>query len=119
MQVCVPSPSGAFSRCLGQCTGRATNPPTSAHSTGLKTRAKGRPTWRVVAGPAVDFDPINLKIPLDPDTAARIRRANERGWVDTTEIATPSWPVVLMGGTDREHEQLALRTLNRKQEKTI
>jgi hypothetical protein len=76
----------------------------SAHSAGLKTRAKGRPTWRILAGPAVNLDPINLVIPLDPETAARVRRSNERAWVDTTEIATPSWPVILVGGSDREHE---------------
>jgi hypothetical protein len=76
----------------------------SVHSTGLKTRAKGRPTWRVVAGPAANLDPINLAIPLDPDAAARSRRANERAWVDVTEIPTPSWPVVLVGGGD--HDQL-------------
>jgi hypothetical protein len=29
--------------------------------------------------------------------------------VDTTEIATPSWPAILMGGSDREHEQLVHR----------
>jgi hypothetical protein len=79
-------------------------PPRSAHFTGLKTRAKGRPTWRVVAGPAATLDPINLAVPLSPETAARVRRANERAWVGTTKITTPSWPTILVGGSDYEHE---------------
>jgi YHS domain-containing protein len=80
------------------------NTPRSAHKSGLKTRAKGRPTWRVVAGPAANLDPINLAVPLSPETVARVRRANARAWVDTTEIATPAWPVILVSGSDHEHE---------------
>jgi hypothetical protein len=85
-------------------THHAERPPRSAHSTDTKKRAKGRPTWRIVAGPTADLDPINLALALDPQTAARVRRANERAWVDT-EIPTPSWPVILMGGSDYEHER--------------
>ena len=48
----------------------------SAHSTGLKSGAKPGRAWRLVAGPGADLHPINLVIPLDPETAARNRRAN-------------------------------------------
>jgi hypothetical protein len=92
-------------------------PPTSARKSGLKTRAKGRPTWRIVAGPAANLDPINLTIPPDPDTAARTRRANERAWVDTTEIATPSWPVVVVGGGSHEHELMHRARQHKSEEK--
>lgn len=78
-------------------------PVTSARKPGLKTRANPRPTWRVVAGPGADLHPANLTVPLDPDTAARVRRANERAWVDTTEITTPTWPVILVGGGEHAH----------------
>jgi hypothetical protein len=77
----------------------------SAHFTGLKIGSlAGRP-YRQIAGP--ELNPTSLRLaslPLDPDTAARIRRANERVWVDTAEIPTPTWPVVVMGGGDRGHE---------------
>jgi hypothetical protein len=80
-------------------------PPTSARKSGLKTRAKGRPTWRIGAGPAADLHPINLAVPLDPQTAARARRANGLVWIDTTEIVSPSWPVILVGGSDHQHRK--------------
>jgi hypothetical protein len=67
------------------------------------------PRWKVVAGPAANLHPINLAIPLDPDIADRVRRANERAWIDITEIPTPSWPVILVGGSDREHELVRRR----------
>jgi hypothetical protein len=65
------------------------------------------------------ISPINLAIPLDPETAARVRRSNERAWVDTTEIATPSWPVILVGSSGHEHELVRQRhPPTSKQEKT-
>jgi hypothetical protein len=72
----------------------------------------------VVAGPDANLDPINLVVPLDPDTAARIRRANERAWIDTTAIPGNSWPIIVIGGSDHEHELVhRRRQLNPKQEK--
>jgi hypothetical protein len=93
-------------------------PHTSARKSGLKTRAKGQPTWRVIAGPAAGLDPLNLVTPLDPDTAARVRRANDRAWIDETPIAGAGWPVILIGGGDLEQQLVHQgRQLNPKQEK--
>jgi hypothetical protein len=77
----------------------------NAHFTGLKIGSFGSRPYRQVAGP--ELSPTSLRLaslPLDPETAARIRRANERAFLDTAEIPTPSWPVVLVGGDDHEHE---------------
>ena len=94
-------------------------PPISARKSGLKTRAEDRPTWRVTAGPGADLHPINLAIPLDPDTAARARRAKERVWVDTTAIPGNGWSIVLIGSSDYVHELVHRRHQpNPKQEKT-
>ena len=70
------------------------------HSTGLKTRTKSDRAWRITAGPVAGLDPINLQGPLDPDTAARTRRANARYWAEATLIGPRDWPINLFGGTD-------------------
>jgi hypothetical protein len=44
---------------------------------GVEMAWQKRPrVWKVVAGPGVSH--INLVIPLDPDTASRVRQANAR-----------------------------------------
>jgi hypothetical protein len=93
---------------------------TSAHFTGLKTDAKhGRP-WRVVAGSAAGLDPINLAIPLDPETAARSRRANQRYWAAAALSGPRDWPIDWIGGGDLEHELVRQRRkFKLKQEKTL
>ena len=53
-----------------------------------------------MAGPGAALDPINLAIPLDPDTAARIRRANARHWAEAALIGPCDWPIDLIGGAD-------------------
>jgi hypothetical protein len=84
----------------------------SAHSMGLKIGTKRDRPFRIVAGPAANLDPINLAVPFDPETAARVRRAN------ATEIPTPTWPVILIGGSDHEHELVCrARKAKLKQEK--
>src|SRR5262245_48160906 len=95
-------------------------PQTSAHSTGLKIGTKPGRGFRQVAGPALSETSLRLaSLPLDPQTAARVRRANEQAYVDTTEIPTPSWPAILMGGGDCEHQlEHQARQLKLKQEKT-
>jgi hypothetical protein len=70
---------------------------TSAHKTGLKIGTKRDRPLRVIAGPVATLDPINLAIPLDPQTAARIRRANEQAGIDTTPIAGAGWPIIEIG----------------------
>ena len=76
----------------------------SGDSTGLKTRTKRDRPWRITAGPAVGLDPINLQVPLDPETAARIRRTNARYWAESTLIGPGDWPIDLVGGGDLQHE---------------
>jgi hypothetical protein len=66
-----------------------------------------------VAGPAADLDPINLAIPLDPETAARNRRANHRYGAGAALIGPRDWPIDLVGGGDFERE-LVRRRLHKK-----
>jgi hypothetical protein len=77
---------------------------TSAHSTGLKSRTKSDRAWRITAGPAAGLDPVNLAIPLDPETAARNRRANAHHWVEATLIGPRDWPIDWVGGGDLARE---------------
>jgi hypothetical protein len=80
-------------------------PSRNAHFTGPKIVAKpGRPL-RIVAGPAAGLDPINLAIPLDSETAARIRRAHQRGSTRAVLIGPHDWPINLIGGGDLEHRR--------------
>jgi hypothetical protein len=73
-------------------------PPRSTRKTGLKTGTKvGRP-YRQIAGPGLS--PISLRLaslPLDPEFAARIRRANGRAHL----IGPKDWSVELIGGRRR------------------
>jgi hypothetical protein len=55
-----------------------------------------------VAGPAADLDPINLAVPLDPETAARNRRANARYWAEAARIGPRDWPIDWIGGGDSQ-----------------
>jgi hypothetical protein len=93
-QFCRPKCKGEFRRHSARLGGKwgaplptlrgaARNTPRSARKSGLKTRADARLTWRLVAGPDADLDPVNLAVPLDPDIAARVCRANERAWLET------------------------------------
>jgi hypothetical protein len=85
-------------------------PPRSAHSTGLKIGTKSGRGFTQIAGP--ELTPASLRLaslPLDPKTAVRVRRANAWAWVDTTKIPTPSWPVILVGGSDYGHELVCRR----------
>ena len=81
------------------------NDPRSAHSTGLKTDAKHDRPWRVVAGPAAGLDPVNLAIPLDPETAARSRRANHRYQAETVLTGPRDGPIDWIGGGDVLHRK--------------
>ena len=78
---------------------------TNAHSTGLKTGAKPGRAWRVVAGPGATLDPVNLAIPLDPETAARNRRANARYSAEAALIGPRDWPIDWIGGSDVLHRK--------------
>jgi hypothetical protein len=71
----------------------------SAHSTGLKIGGSADRPWRVVAGPTPPA--VNLRIPLDPATATRVRRRNER--VPTVTIGPKDWPVNLVGNAGGDH----------------
>jgi len=64
--------------------------PKNPIKSGLKTRLKSGRAWRKTAGP--DIPEVNYRIPLDPETAARIRRMHDRLWSQCCK------PVELMGG---------------------
>jgi len=64
----------------------------SARKAGLKTAPTGLHVWRRVAGP--DLPDINYRIPLDLETAGRVRRANEK----FKRGRSRSIPVNLIGG---------------------
>ena len=101
-------PEQFSSRFTPPCRGVADagrNALTSAHSTGLKTGAKPGRAWRVVAGPAAALDPINLTIPLDPETAVRNRRANHRYQTEAARIGPRDWPIAV---GDRDHRRAAI-----------
>jgi hypothetical protein len=85
---------GGAATTLQGATGNALR---SADKTGLKTHTKRDRPWRVVAGPTVSLDPINLAIPLDPETAARVRRANTRYEAEAAMMGPRDWPINLNG----------------------
>ena len=103
-----------FTLPLGRVPDAGRNAPTSAHSTGLKTRAKSGRAWRVVAGPAADLDPINLAVALDPETAARNRRTNARYWAEAALIGPRDWPIDVIGGGDLAHRARRLSFSNKE-----
>jgi hypothetical protein len=71
---------------------------TSADSTGLKTRTKRDRPWRQIAGPQLSPRSFALAtLPLDSETAARVRRANEQAAINTTPIAGAGWPIIEIG----------------------
>jgi hypothetical protein len=57
-----------------------------------------------VAGPSATLDPVNLTIPLDPETAARNRRANARYWAEAALIGPRDMPINLRRASDLERE---------------
>ena len=58
-----------------------------------------------MAGPGADLDPINLTIPLDPGTAAGIRRVNARYEAEAALIGPRDWPIDWIGGGDHVRER--------------
>jgi hypothetical protein len=84
----------------------------SAHSTGLKISHSADRPWRVVAGPTPPA--VNLRIPLDPETAARVRRANARARAQSSIIGPEDWPIELVGSTGHG---LAARRQARKEQR--
>ena len=65
-----------------------------------------------------DLDPINLIIPLDPETAARNRRANARYWSESTLIGPRDWPIDLVGGGDFQRELERVRKAHKSKSKS-
>jgi hypothetical protein len=56
----------------------------------------------VVAGPpGLVLHPINLRIPLDLDIAARVRRSNAGAYEAASLIKRKDWPVELVGRSKR------------------
>ena len=78
-------------------SGRGTIASRSAHSARLKIGFAGDRPWRVVAGSAPPA--INLQIPLDPETAARTWRANDRYRLEASVVTPKDWPLNLVGGS--------------------
>ena len=60
--------------------------------TGVKIAPTSRRAWRRVAGP--DPPEINFRVPLDRETASRVRRANEKA----RQAGSRSFPFNLIGG---------------------
>jgi hypothetical protein len=109
-QFCSPKCKFAFRRhparflsVWTQTPGAQLNTLGNADSTGLKSRSKRGRAPVIIAGPAADLHPLNF-LPLDSETAERNRRVNAAYWIDTTAIPGNGWPIVLIGGGDREHE---------------
>jgi hypothetical protein len=71
----------------------------SARGMGAKMAPAGDRAWRVVAGPTPPE--ASLLVPLDPETAARVRRAYERAWAAGSQVKPGDWPVNLVGGDYR------------------
>jgi hypothetical protein len=97
--------------------GAQRTPPTSARKLGLKTDTKRDRPPRIVAGPAADLHPLNF-LPLDPEVAERNRRTNAAYWIDTTPIPGNGWPIVLIGGSDHEHELVHQARQHKSREET-
>jgi hypothetical protein len=89
-------------------------PPRSAHKSGLKIGTRSGRPFVQIAGPELSPTALRLATLLGPELAVRLERARGRAWVDTTEIATPSWPVILVGGSDHEHELVRKHNLKPK-----
>jgi hypothetical protein len=81
-----------------QYAGTVKRPLKSPIKPGLKTDTKrGRPV-RQIAGPELSPRSFALAtLPLDPEIAARVRRANEQAGIDTTPLAGNGWPIVEIG----------------------
>ena len=80
------------------------SPPTSAHKSGLKTGAKADRPFRLIAGSQLSPRSLALaSLPLDPQTAARVRQANGC----TVTIGRRDWPIDWIGGGDHQHANKA------------